>query len=129
MTRRIRPRSIETRTNISNSSAGKSLPWQIDMMPITQIKQADRNARTHSRKQIHQLADSIKRFGTINPVVVDDHGRLVAGHARCEAAKLLGLTHVPAIHVSHLSPAELRAYALADNKLAECWLGSPAASA
>ena len=61
----------------------------------------------------------IKRFGAINPVVIDDQGRLVAGHARLEAAKQLGLTHLPAIRVSHLSDAELRAYALADNKLAE----------
>jgi DNA modification methylase len=89
------------------------------MMPVGQIKPADRNARTHPRRQIQQLADSIKRFGTINPIIIDDGGRLVAGHARHEAAKLLRLTHVPAIRLSHLSPAELRAYALADNKLAE----------
>jgi len=119
MTRRTPVRTIETRTDISKASASKSLPWRIDMMPIIRIKPADRNARTHMRKQIDQLADSIKRFGAINPVVVDDCGRLVAGHARCEAAKRLGLTHVPAIQVSHLSAAELRAYALADNRLAE----------
>jgi DNA modification methylase len=119
MTRRIPRRQIETQTHISHPSAGRSIPWRVAMMPVAQIKQAGRNARTHSRRQIQQLADSLRRFGAINPVVVDDHGFLVAGHARCEAAKQLGLSHVPAIHVSHLSPAELRAYALADNRLAE----------
>jgi DNA modification methylase len=59
------------------------------------------------------------RFGVINPMVVDDRGRIVAGHARVEAATLLGLKQVPVIRLSHLSETEIRAYMLADNKLAE----------
>ena len=59
------------------------------------------------------------RFGVINPIVVDDRGRIVAGHARAEAAKLLGLKHVPVIRLSHLNETEIRAYMLADNKLVE----------
>ena len=59
------------------------------------------------------------RFGFVNPLVADDHGRIVAGHARPEAAKLIGLKKVPVIRLSHLSETDVRAYMLADNKLAE----------
>ena len=59
------------------------------------------------------------RFGVINPVVADEHGQIVAGHARVEAARLLGLKQIPVIRLSHLSETEIRAYMLADNKLAE----------
>lgn len=77
-----------------------------------------RNARTHSRKQVRQIADSINRFGFTNPVLVSDDGEIIAGHGRVEAAKLLGLQSVPTLRLSHLSEAERRAYVLADNKLA-----------
>jgi DNA modification methylase len=76
------------------------------------------NARVHSRKQIRQIAESIKRFGFNNPVLVSDDGQIVAGHGRVEAARLLGMTTVPTLALSHLSEAERRAYVLADNKLA-----------
>ena len=95
------------------------LPWPMEMLPPQSLMPAQRNARTHSKKQIRQIADSIKRFGVINPLVADDHGCMIAGHARAEAAKLLGIKSVPVIRVSHLSEAEIRAYMLADNKLAE----------
>jgi hypothetical protein len=76
------------------------------------------NARTHSRKQVRQIANSIKRFGFNNPVLIDDKNQIVAGHGRVEAAKLLGLHAVPTVRLSHLSDADKRAYILADNKLA-----------
>ena len=76
------------------------------------------NARTHSRKQIKQIAKSIERFGFTNPVLVSGESEIVAGHGRVEAAKLLGMRTVPTIVLSHLSPEERRAYVLADNKLA-----------
>jgi DNA methylase/ParB-like nuclease domain len=119
MKRQARLRPIETHADISKAPVDGGLPWQVEMLPVGHIKQAERNARTHPRKQIKLLARSIERFGAINPVVIDGHSRLVAGHARLDAAKLLGLTRIPAIRLWHLSPAELRAYALADNKLAE----------
>src|SRR3954469_7464788 len=78
-----------------------------------------RISRTHSKKQIRQIAASIERFGFTNPVLVSDEGEIVAGHGRVEAAKLLGLTTVPTLRLSHLSAAERRAYVLADNKLAQ----------
>jgi DNA modification methylase len=77
------------------------------------------NARTHSKRQIEQIAASIRKFGFNNPVLINDNGQIVAGHGRVEAAKLLGLAAVPTLRLSHLSPAEQRAYVLADNKLAE----------
>jgi DNA modification methylase len=95
------------------------LPWPIEMLPPQSLRAARRNARTHSKKQIRQIADSMARFGVINPVVADDHGQIVAGHARVAAARLLGLKQVPVIRLSHLSETEIRAYMLADNKLAE----------
>ncbi len=77
------------------------------------------NARTHSPKQIKQIARSIERFGFNNPVLVDDDDQIIAGHGRVEAAKLLNLKTVPTVRLSHLSEAEKKAYILADNRLAE----------
>jgi DNA modification methylase len=91
----------------------------IEMVPPCTLKPSDRNARTHSKKQIRLIADAMKRFGVINPLVVDDRNRIVAGHARAEAARVLNLERVPVIRLSHLSETEIRAYMLADNKLAE----------
>jgi len=77
-----------------------------------------RNARTHSKKQLRQIADSIERFGFTNPVLIDETGMILAGHGRVEAAKLLGMTEVPCLRFDHMTAAEKRAYVLADNKLA-----------
>jgi len=85
---------------------------------IADLKPYPGNARTHSRKQLKQIAASIERFGFTNPVLVSDEGEIIAGHGRVEAAKLLGWKSVPTIALSHLSDSELRAYVLADNKLA-----------
>ncbi len=90
----------------------------IKELSISSLKPYARNARTHSRKQIKQIAASIERFGFTNPVLVSDDGEIIAGHGRVEAAKLLGWKQVPTIALSHLSETERRAYVLADNKLA-----------
>ena len=92
---------------------------EVLMRAPADLKPAKRNARKHSQKQIAQLAASIRQFGFTNPVLTDADGRIVAGHGRVEAAKLLGLVLVPTLPLSHLSEADLRAYALADNRLAE----------
>lgn len=85
---------------------------------IASLRPYPNNARTHSKKQIRQIANSIDRFGFTNPVLISDAGEIVAGHGRVEAAKLLGWRTVPTIALSHLSADERRAYVLADNKLA-----------
>lgn len=90
----------------------------IEMLPLAALRPYSGNARTHSRKQVSQIADSIRRFGFTNPVLISDDGEIIAGHGRVMAAKDLGINEVPAVRLSHLSPEERRAYVLADNKLA-----------
>lgn len=85
---------------------------------VDELKPYCANARTHSKKQIKQIAASIERFGFTNPVLISRDGEVVAGHGRLAAAKLLGLAEVPTIVLSQLSAEERRAYALADNKIA-----------
>ena len=91
----------------------------LELLPITSLRPYGRNARTHSQKQIQQIANSIARFGFTNPVLIGDDGEILAGHGRVEAAKLLKIERVPALRLSHLNAAERRAYILADNKLAQ----------
>ena len=77
-----------------------------------------KNARTHSKKQLRQIAKSIETFGFTNPVLIDQHGTILAGHGRVEAAKSLGMAAVPCLRIEHMTEAEKRAYVIADNKLA-----------
>ena len=88
-------------------------------MAISDLRPYQRNARTHSRRQINKIAASIERFGFVNPVLIDESGQIIAGHGRVAAAKLPGWTEVPVLEIEHLSEAEKRAYILADNRLAE----------
>jgi hypothetical protein len=92
---------------------------KFDMLPISSLVMDGRNPRTHTPKQIRQIADSIRTLGFNNPILVDDHGIVVAGHGRIKAAELLGIAQVPTIRLSQMTEAERRAYAIADNKLAE----------
>jgi len=78
-----------------------------------------RNARTHSKRQIRQIADSISAFGFNSPVLLNEGNSILAGHGRIAAAKLLGMSEVPAIELSSLSEDQIRAYILADNRLSE----------
>lgn len=90
-----------------------------DLCPVEQLRPYANNARTHSRKQLKQIAESIKRFGFTNPVLIADDHMIIAGHGRVEAARMIGMDEVPVRRLSHLSEEEVRAYVLADNKLAE----------
>jgi DNA modification methylase len=92
---------------------------RIEYTSVRELRPHPNNARTHSKKQIRQIANSIAQFGFCNPVLIDDAKQIIAGHGRVEAAKLLGIDAVPTVRLSHLSEAEKRAYVLADNKLAE----------
>lgn len=92
---------------------------QIKHVAVGTLRANPNNARTHSKKQIRQIADSIERFGFTNPILIDEKNAVLAGHGRLAAAKLLGLREVPTLVVSGLSEAQKRAYLLADNKLAE----------
>jgi len=77
------------------------------------------NARTHSRHQIRQIAESVKTFGFTNPVLIDRGNTIIAGHGRVAAAKLLGIDQVPTIRLEGLTDDHIRAYIIADNRLAE----------
>src|SRR6476469_3714473 len=77
------------------------------------------NARTHTKKQVDQIAQSIATFGFNNPILLDDSDRIIAGHGRALAAVQLGMQDVPTVCLAHLSPAQKRAYVIADNRLAE----------
>jgi ParB-like nuclease domain len=92
---------------------------RVQALPISQIKLNPHNCKTHSGRQIRQLANSMVAFGFTNPLLVTQDGTLIAGEGRYRAAQLLGLAKVPAIVLVGLSPARQRALAIADNKIAE----------
>lgn len=87
-------------------------------MKTSLLKPYPKNAKKHDKKQIEQVAASIKSFGFNQPIVIDKKGVVIVGHARLEAAKLLNLKDVPVMKVN-LSEAQAKAYRLADNKLNE----------
>ena len=91
---------------------------QIEYLSLGSLAPYARNARTHSKKQIQQIAVSITQFGFTNPVLVDRENIILAGHGRAAAAKLLELTEIPCVRLEHMTQAQKRAYVLADNKLA-----------
>ncbi|RYE30273.1 MAG: DNA methylase N-4 [Hyphomicrobiales bacterium] len=86
---------------------------------LSDLKASVRNARTHSQKQIHLIAESIKAFSFTTPILVTTDGEIVAGHGRYQAAKLLGMKTVPVICIDHLGPQQIRALRIADNRVAE----------
>ncbi len=119
------PNEIDNDTNkikysTPNSSEVSSLDsLAIKYREVESLKPYKRNARTHSKRQVRQIAESIKKFGFTNPVLIDADGGIVAGHGRWAASKLLGMTTVPTIELEAMSEAQRRAYAIADNRLAE----------
>jgi len=92
--------------------------FRIEQVAVEQLLPYKRNARVHPKKQIRQIAASIKEFGFNNPVLVDRRGEILAGHGRVEAAKILGLRAVPVIRIEHLTEEQKRAFVIADNKIA-----------
>jgi DNA modification methylase len=97
----------------------KSFAPMVETRALEDLKVNPRNARMHSPRQVQQVAASVHEFGWITPIVVDEDGVVLAGHARLQAAALLDLAAVPTIQVKHLTPERKRAFMLADNRLAE----------
>jgi len=87
--------------------------------PTHSLRPYARNARTHSPKQIKQIARSIERFGFNNPLLIDDEDQIIARHGRLLAAKQLNMKTVPCVRLSHLTEEDKKAYVIADNRLAE----------
>jgi DNA modification methylase len=97
---------------------GTAMADKLEYNRLASLRPWSKNPRTHSRKQIRQIADSIARFGFTNPVLIDKEGRILAGHGRVAAAKTLGMSHVPCLRIETMTSEEKRAYVIADNKLA-----------
>jgi DNA modification methylase len=91
----------------------------VEYRHLSELKPLARNPRTHSKHQIRQIARSIEEFGFNNPLLLDQDDNIVAGHGRLAGAALLGIPRVPTIRLGDLSPDQLRAYVVADNRLAE----------
>ena len=102
----------------TNVSFAASEVLGVEYLSIAAIRPYPRNARTHSKKQINQIADSIRQFGFTNPILIDQDLMILAGHGRLAAAKQLGLERVPCVLLDHMTEAQKKAYVLADNKLA-----------
>jgi DNA modification methylase len=91
---------------------------EIRMWPVDGLRPYDRNPRTHSDEQISKIAASLVEFGWTNPILIDGEAGIIAGHGRLLAAQKLGMATVPVIELTHLTPAQKRAYIIADNQLA-----------
>ncbi|MBA3055498.1 MAG: DNA methylase N-4 [Sphingomonadales bacterium] len=100
------------------AASSATRPLTIAYRAIGELVPDPRNARTHPKRQIAQIAASIRSFGFANPILADEQGRLIAGHGRLLAARELGLSEVPVIELAGLSDTQKRALRLADNKIA-----------
>ena len=92
---------------------------RIEWLAISELKLDPRNPKQHSARQIRQIAESIKTFGCLVPVLIDRDNKILAGHGRVLALRRLGWAEVPVIRVEHLTPERARAFSVADNRLTE----------
>jgi hypothetical protein len=90
---------------------------KLQFWPLAKLKPYDKNPRTHSPEQIDKLAGLILEFGFTRPVLVDEKGGILAGHGAMKAAEKLGMAKVPVVELTHLTPAQKRAYIIADNQV------------
>ncbi|HVR90566.1 MAG TPA: DNA methyltransferase [Novosphingobium sp.] len=97
----------------------RTMKMKIIYVCLDALINAPRNARTHTKKQLRKLARTIKDLGFRVPILIDGNGQIIAGHGRVEAAKLLGMTEVPAIVVDNLTPEQIRLLAISENRLSE----------
>jgi len=92
---------------------------KIGMKRVEELVPNHKNVRTHSKRQIELIAESIQTFGFNCPVLVDENNLIISGHARRAAAKLVGLKEIPTISIEHLTEPQIRAFMIADNRLTE----------
>jgi len=107
---------LNTAISIATDSATRR---QLSFVAIGTLIPDPHNPRKHGRAQINAIAKSIEAFGFNAPILVDKNNKIVAGHGRYEAAKLLGLEKIPIVSLDHLTETQARAYLLADNKLTD----------
>src|SRR5262249_7089124 len=103
---------------VDSSDAVLPPPLAVTYCPVGTLRPDPRNARTHPKQQVDQIAASIGQFGFVNPILADPDGRIIAGHGRLMAAKAMGLAEVPTIYIPGLSEPQKRALRIADNKIA-----------
>ncbi len=99
--------------------AGTVTQHKCEMRSVASLSPYANNSRTHSPKQIDQLISSIKKWGWTIPVLIDETGMIIAGHARVRAAKKIGIRDVPVIVAAGWSDEQKKAYVIADNRLSE----------
>jgi DNA modification methylase len=105
---------------VSNAATNAGLiEVQIEYRAVTELILDSRNPRQHPQRQVNQLADSIREFGFVMPVVVDERGQVIIGHGRVLAARKLKMARIPVVEIRHLSKAQLKALRIADNKLGQ----------
>jgi DNA modification methylase len=112
-------RKIEVAKRPSHPNSSQGTRIRIVFRHIADLELDPRNPRAHSPRQVRQIARSIDSFGFNVPVLVDGSGKVLAGHGRIMACKELGWSEVPTISLEHLSAAQARAFAIADNRLTE----------
>ena len=95
------------------------MSMQIESVPVSDLKEYEKNSRTHSDEQVAKIAASVEEFGFTNPILIDESNGVIAGHGRLQAAKRINMGEVPCIRLAHLSESQKRAYVIADNKIAE----------
>jgi ParB-like chromosome segregation protein Spo0J len=98
--------------NCSTTNTTPKTSLAVTYLPVNSLA-------THSKKQLRKIAESIREFGFTNPILINTENTIVVGHGRVEAARLLNLKQVPTICLENLTAAQMRAYVLADNRLAE----------
>ena len=106
---------LSTATEVNSNSSRLKIEYQ----PISELKQNPNNPRSHTPKQVRQIARSIEKFGFNVPILIDTENVVVAGHGRLDAAELLHLTEIPTVQLRHLTPEQRTAFMIADNKLTE----------
>ena len=91
---------------------------EIKYLKLNEITPYARNARVHSNEQVQQIASSVREFGFVNPILIDNDNEIIAGHGRLEAARVLEMDMVPVIQIGHLTKTQKRGLVLADNQIA-----------
>ncbi|RYE65308.1 MAG: DNA methylase N-4, partial [Oxalobacteraceae bacterium] len=92
---------------------------KITYLPAGSLRGYENNARQHSKAQLKKLKRSIRQNGWTNPIIVDEDHMVLAGHGRLAAAIEMGIDRIPTVQLTHMTPAQKRAYIIADNAIAE----------
>lgn len=96
----------------------KTAAPELIMVRVADLVPYARNSRTHSQAQIKQIQASIREFGFTAPILIKPDKTIIAGHGRTLAASAEGIEEIPALVISHMTPAQIRAYVISDNKVA-----------